>query len=123
MSPYELEVTAREDVVCASLAGELDLTNAAEVEARLRDAAPEAPLVIDLSRVTFLDSAGLHLLFRLARARGRGGLGIVVQPGATVARTLEIAGVAEAAAVGPALAEVRTALAAARPRFPSPARG
>jgi anti-sigma B factor antagonist len=48
--------------------GEIDLTNAAQFTARLREAvSPEARLLVDLTRVDYIDSAGLAALFAHAR--------------------------------------------------------
>jgi anti-anti-sigma factor len=91
MSPLELELTAGPSCVVASLAGELDLTNARELEDRLASAAsPDVLLAIDVSSVVFIDSAALHVLFKLARRRDRSTLAIVMEPGAAVSRTFEI---------------------------------
>ena len=58
-------------------------------------------LLVDLSEVTFLDSAGLHVLFRLARRLAERGatLAVVVPPGSPVRRVVEIAYVEGAAEV------------------------
>lgn len=101
MSEYELEPdeTLAPDVM-VSLSGELDLTNARELEERLRALAPaESALVLDLNRVVFIDSAALHVLFKLARHLGQGSLVLVLDPEAPVSRTFEIVGMREAARV------------------------
>ncbi len=61
-------VDRRDDVVIAELTGEVDLSNAAELEGRITDAVPNdvAGLVLDLSGVTYVDSAGVRLLLSLA---------------------------------------------------------
>ena len=94
MSPYELTVEdAGNGTVLVALAGELDLTNAPELEARLDAAAGDAPrLVIDLNAVEFLDSAVLHVLFRIARRRGVEGLALVASPEAPTRRALTLVG-------------------------------
>ncbi|MFI5914458.1 STAS domain-containing protein [Dactylosporangium sp. NPDC051541] len=47
-----------------SAVGEIDLTNAEEFASRLRDAlSPGARLLVDLTRVDYLDSAALATLF------------------------------------------------------------
>jgi anti-sigma B factor antagonist len=52
------------------LTGEIDLSNAAELESQVVEAAGELPgLVVDLTAVTFLDSAGVRLLDHLVAAR------------------------------------------------------
>ena len=108
MSAYGLEIAGRDDAqVAVELSGELDLTNAAELELRLDEAAPpgDSRLVLDLNRVSYIDSAALHVLFKLARRRGRDGLAVVVEPDAPVARTLAIVGLDRAVTVAPSLHE------------------
>jgi anti-anti-sigma factor len=102
MTPYELELLESADpgVLRVALAGELDLTNAADLERRVEELAPpEAVLVLDLQRVTFVDSAVLHVLFQLASRHGTGRLAVVVVPDGPIARTLEIVALAESARV------------------------
>jgi anti-anti-sigma factor len=84
--------------------GELDLTNAHELEERLQElaAANGSVLVLDLNRVVFIDSAALHVLFRTARRLGRDRFRIVFEPTAAVARTLSIVNISEVATVSEA---------------------
>ena len=96
MSAYALDVRDDESAeeVVVVLSGELDLTNAREVEERLTASMRTGcRLVLDLNRVSFIDSAALHVLFRLSRSIGPAGLTIAVEPDAPVARTLDIVGV------------------------------
>lgn len=105
MSTYDLELhDTAPGVVVAALAGELDLTNARELEERLDGAAAaETLLVIDINRVVFLDSAALHVFFKLAGRRGAGGLVLLMEPSAAVSRTLDIVGMKDAVRVVPSL--------------------
>ena len=108
MSTYDFEIdeSGAPETVVVSLTGELDLTNARELEERLRAAAPEeSVLVLDVSRVVFIDSAVLHVLFRLARTRGDGRLVLVLEPGAPVARAFDIVSMKDAVRVVPTLAD------------------
>lgn len=108
MSTYDFEIdeSGAPETVVVSLTGELDLTNARELEERLRAAAPEkSVLVLDVSRVVFIDSAVLHVLFRLARTRGDGRLVVVLEPGAPVARAFDIVSMKDAVRVVPTLAD------------------
>ncbi|HXG76171.1 MAG TPA: STAS domain-containing protein [Gaiellaceae bacterium] len=114
MSVFELEPqeSGDETVALVRVSGELDLTNARELEQALVGAGGEAAaLVLDLDRVAFMDSAALHVLFRLARQRGPHGLGLVYQPDASVARAVEIAGLTQAATVGASVEDVVAGLA------------
>lgn len=107
---YELEIRDSDDgdVLVLELGGELDLTNVPEVEQRVEElAAPGTRVVLDLNRVTFLDSAALHLLFRLARRFGGSErFGIVLDPNALVARVLTMVGLPEVATIAPTLDDV-----------------
>jgi len=106
VTPYELEVRQERGATVVDLSGELDLTNAPDLERRL-DALPGDHLVLDLNRVTFLDSAALQTIFRLARRHGVGQpLGICIGPSARIARTLAIVSMDEVATVGPTLDEL-----------------
>jgi anti-anti-sigma factor len=112
MPPFELEQHETEDpnVLHVGVVGELDLTNARELEDRIDELSTRYPsgLVLDLNRVVFIDSAALHVLFRTAR---RHRIGIVLSPTSPIARTVEIVGLAEATALGDSLDAVVDALA------------
>jgi anti-anti-sigma factor len=87
------------------LRGEIDLSNAEALGAAAEGAVSNRArgLVLDLSEVTFLDSTGLRLIFRLARRlRDRQqALRLVVPDGARIARLLRLSGVASVAEVVP----------------------
>lgn len=109
MTEYELEVreSPTPGVVLAVTAGELDLTNAAEFEQRLEDtAADTTTLVLDLNHVSFIDSAALHVLFRVVGRLGYERFGIVLDSGATIGRTLEIVGLGDVVRIRPSSAEL-----------------
>lgn len=63
----DLQLSERERTVLATVTGEIDMSNAAELQAALTDGTPNSVrgLVLDLSSVDYLDSAGIHLLLRL----------------------------------------------------------
>jgi anti-sigma B factor antagonist len=88
----ELEPVGRAVVVRAS--GELDAYVAPELGAALRDQAEDTnvdALVLDLSRVTFLDSAALGAIVGARRSmRERGGELRVVPPLSAAARIFEL---------------------------------
>jgi len=103
MSHFELERQEAEDprVVHVNVVGELDLTNARELEEKLEALSSEdgTILVLDVNRVVFIDSAALHVLFRTARRVGRKRFVVVCASGVPIARTLHIVGLDSAAAV------------------------
>jgi anti-sigma B factor antagonist len=80
------------------LEGELDLGNAAEVEARLDAAirASDGAFLIDLCDVSFLDSTAVGLLLRARALLGREERQLVlVCPPGRVRRVFELAGVSD----------------------------
>jgi len=102
-----------EEAALVVLAGELDVTNVDLLDELLAaiDAGP--PVVLDLTRLLFVDSAALNRLFRLVRERGSDGVAFVVEPGAPVATTLAIVGLGRAATVASTRARAYAALARA----------
>jgi len=90
-----------------TLPGEIDITNAGNAETQITTAlAPGVTIVIaDLTKTTFCDSTGLQHLFRADQAAARSGaeLRLVVSPGGTVARVLELTGLRRRFAVYPTL--------------------
>jgi anti-sigma B factor antagonist len=73
----EVSVTVRRErgVVIAEVAGDMDLSTVPRLRERLLEAAGGGePLIVDLNRVSFIDSAGLGVLVGVARrADERGG--------------------------------------------------
>jgi len=109
VTDYELDVreTQTQGVVLVEVTGELDLTNAADFEQRLDDAAEGAQsLMLDLNRVSFIDSAALHVLFRVLGRVGFDQFGIVLEPNAPIVRTLGIVGLDDAARIRASAAEL-----------------
>ena len=70
-----------------ALSGELDMSNAPVLRASLGTAL--GPTVVDLSAVTYIDSAALY---ELALLRRRVGAVVLVVPSRQIRRTLEIVG-------------------------------
>jgi anti-sigma B factor antagonist len=89
----EEERPARAGVVLFALFGEVDLHVAPELRSRLTAAIEEGAdyLVLDLSRVTFMDSMALGILLgALKRLRPTGGELRLVAPGNDLRRIFEI---------------------------------
>lgn len=77
--------------------GEIDLSNTDQVERQvLAEVSAGSPVVLDLGGLTYLDSAGLHLLYRLRHGVGaRNGLVVVAPQGCRARTVVDLAGVAE----------------------------
>ena len=68
-------VVKADEIVVGFLSGEIDLSNAKELESQIENAVPNTALgmVLDLSELRYLDSSGIRLLLSLAgRLRWRG---------------------------------------------------
>ena len=98
----DVSVRREEGVPVAAVRGEVDASNADQVGQALHDAVPNLSfgLVLDLSAVTYLDSAGVRMLFdtitRLDRRQQR--LHVVVPAGSFVEEVMlstNLAGVAD----------------------------
>lgn len=96
-APGRLRVSSVVDdgTISLLLEGELDLAGAPQMESSLAAAEWDGPsrLVIDLSRLEFIDSTGLRLLLQAdARAKERG-CELVLRPGQqAVQRVFEVTG-------------------------------
>ena len=63
--PFEIHETQVDGFACLSLWGELDLLSTPVLEDRLsRFRAFKSPVRLDLSKLEFIDSTGLHMLVR-----------------------------------------------------------
>ena len=116
MTAYELEQRSDDDsrIVVFAVTGELDLTNAHDFEKRVVGVLSNdgASLVLDLTRVAFIDSAALHVLFRTARELSKDRFGLLLEAASAISRTLEIVGISEVATVGRSLDDLSSALSA-----------
>ncbi len=76
-----------------NVAGEIDMAGGPVLEAAILQCEGDGPLVIDLARVSFIDSSGLRSLLEAAkRARSRGSAIHLRRIGPEVARLLDITG-------------------------------
>src|SRR3954464_10092461 len=97
MSPLaRMETRSEGGAIVAVIAGEVDISNAADIGSVLEGSVPQRALglVLDLSHATYIDSAGVHLLFRLGgrRTRRRQQLRVVVPDTAPIYKIVNLAG-------------------------------
>jgi anti-anti-sigma factor len=93
----DVQFDSHERAVVARITGEVDLSNAHEIRSALTAAIPSdsLALVLELTDVEHLDSAGIQLLYRLRedlRARGQS-LRLVIPRGSAAHDALRLAGV------------------------------
>jgi anti-sigma B factor antagonist len=92
----DLDIEEREGAVVATISGEIDLSNAATLERAMLDAVPNTAsgIVVDLSAVSYLDSAGIRMLGEMAeRLRWREQrLAVVAPEGSRVRGVITMAG-------------------------------
>jgi anti-sigma B factor antagonist len=115
-----LDIEQIDGVPIAHLKEDLDAANAAIVERGLADAIGPAALslVVDLSRVRYVDSAGIDMLLRLSDRldRRRNKLILIIPDSSQLKRLAMIVGLPDAIATHPSLDD---ALAAQRSGGPS----
>jgi len=91
-----VEAWQDDDVAVAAVEGEIDSSNVGEIAERVRAMLTNRSmaLVVDLAETTYIDSAGINLLFTLgAELKDRQQrMLLVVAPGSGIARMLSITG-------------------------------
>jgi anti-sigma B factor antagonist len=93
----DVQFSDHERVVVARLTGEVDLSNAQSIEAAISEGMPNhaLALILDVSALDYLDSAGIHLIYKLReklRARAQS-LRLVIPPDSPANDALRLAGV------------------------------
>lgn len=96
MSFAELNLDRDRTIVHARIRGDIDMSNAAELRRELSSATPNEALalILDLTEVDYLDSAGLHLIHHLREDLRAGGqkLALVIPRRSPIHATLRLAG-------------------------------
>jgi anti-sigma B factor antagonist len=104
-----LDDEMHDEVPVARLQGEVDASNVKEIGDRLRGLLSNrsVALIVDLSATTYLDSAGINMLFALAEElRGRQQrLALVVGTESPIARMVTLTGLDQTVPVCPTLAD------------------
>jgi anti-anti-sigma factor len=112
----QIDIRTDENAIVVSLVGEVDISNASDIGSMLEGSVPQRALglVLDLSRATYIDSAGVHLLFRLGGrlTRRRQQLRVVVPDTAPIYRLVNLAGLGWTVPQDRSVAEALTKLKA-----------
>jgi anti-sigma B factor antagonist len=95
----DVQFDLRDQVVVSTVTGEVDLSNASQICDAVGEATPNSAVgvVLDVSHVDYLDSAGIHLIYRLGenlRARGQK-LMLAIPADSPVQDSLRLAGVTQ----------------------------
>jgi anti-anti-sigma factor len=94
--PVDLRLDRSVERTVVTLTGEVDLSNAAMVRRAILESVPnlDMEVAVDLTRVRYLDSAGIAMLFDLARRLSEHNqrLTMVVPSASLVRRSLEASG-------------------------------
>ena len=115
MTPLvDVQTEQHEDFSIARVRGEVDASNVRWIGARLRALLTNESggLALDLSRTTYLDSAGIALVFELASELElrRQQLVLVVAVGSPIARMVSLTGLQRTLGVYPTLDEALVAV-------------
>ena len=98
MNDARVDVRTSGDQVHFTIAGDVDLANAADVEAQLTVAIHNRAtgVTLDLGAVTYLDSAGLQVVFALTVTlrRLQIGMRVIAPEGSPARHAIEMAGMA-----------------------------
>lgn len=95
----DIEYRTTDHSIVARVKGEIDMSNSNEIVAGVSRATPNEALgvVLDLTEVEYLDSSGIHLIYRLRTALGTRGqrLALVIGDASPVQDALRLAGVSD----------------------------
>ncbi len=114
MNLADLEFDMRGTTAVARIIGEIDLSNVGTIRDALTQGVPNhaLALVLDLSPITYLDSSGIQLIYRLRedlRVRGQD-LVLVIPPVSAANAALRLAGVEQHIKTAPGLEEAVSSL-------------
>ena len=109
-----LELRSSDGVVVAAITGEIDMSNAGDLRRTIGAELTNhtAALIVDLTAVTYLDSAAIHVIYELREQLAQRGLELrlVVPPEAPPMTALRLAGVVGAVPTLDTLADAEASL-------------
>jgi anti-anti-sigma factor len=124
----EVRIEREDETVVAMLTGEVDMSNATSVRQQIAESVTpdDDAVIVDLSELSFIDSAGLHTLIELGNVldERRQKLLLCLPSGSTIRRAIEIIGLPQAVSVYSdrveAMDAVRSSAVESRPIGPGP---
>ena len=127
MPMADVRFEREDETVVAVVTGEIDMSNATTVRQEIAESVTpdDDAVVIDLSELSFIDSAGLHALIELGTVltERRQQLLLCLPPGSTIRRAIEIIGLPHAVSVysdrSEAMEAVRASALESRPIGPA----
>jgi len=106
MTVATVEANVERGSIRLNLSGEIDLANAAAVEEEIFEAVSDEPTAVsvDLADLTYMDSAGIRILFNLASRLQASGivLQLIVPLDSRIRRLIELLGFESLATLHPA---------------------
>jgi anti-sigma B factor antagonist len=123
----EVRFERDDETVVAMLTGEVDMSNATSVRQQIAESVTpdDDAVIVDLSELSFIDSAGLHSLIEFGTVldERRQKLLLCLPPGSTIRRAIEIIGLPQAVSVysdrSEAMDAVRSSAVESRPIGPT----
>jgi anti-sigma B factor antagonist len=113
VSAADVQLEREDQVVVAALVGEVDMSNATSVRQQISGFVTPADdaVIVDVSELAFMDSAGLHALIELGTVldERRQQLLLCVPVSSQIARAIEIVGLPQAVSIHPDLGEAMDA--------------
>ena len=95
-TPLRIESLERDGSIVLVVRGELDIVTSPLLDEALRvDVTDAAQILVDLEKVSFIDSTGLHVLIKHARAESGRPRIRVIKSSPQVQRLFELSGVAD----------------------------
>ena len=127
MSLADVRFERDDGIVIAVLTGEVDMSNATSVRQQIAESVTpdDDAVIVDLSELSFMDSAGLHSIVELSSVlvERRQQLLVCVPHGSPMERAIRIIGLPGAVSVHPsrdeAIAAARASTMASRPISPT----
>lgn len=92
LPPFGIETSPQNGLLHVAVSGELDIATAPQLDAALQQPDVVTGIVLDLTRVSFIDSTGLRVLLQAHEAAQHRGQQLTILPSAIVTRLIRMTG-------------------------------